>query len=102
MLKVVLDTTTSYNHGDGVFTTPMTGIYVFTWTASVNGGNWETTELVVDGTPYAYSFLNVCIVFLCIFLSELEICKDSVRNYNLQNNCLCSTSVVRITIAIYE
>jgi hypothetical protein len=58
MLKVVLDTTTSYNHGDGVFTTPMTGIYVFTWTASVNGGNWETTELVVDGTPYAYSFID--------------------------------------------
>ena len=58
MLKAVLDTTTSYNHGDGVFTTPMTGIYVFTWTASVNGGNWETTELVVDGTPYAYSFID--------------------------------------------
>jgi len=58
MLKVVLDTTTSYNHGDGVFTPPMTGIYVFTWTASVNGGNWETTELVVDGTPYAYSFID--------------------------------------------
>ena len=58
MLKVVLDTTTSYNHGDGVFSPPMTGIYVFTWTVSVNGGNWETTELVVDGTPYAYSFID--------------------------------------------
>jgi hypothetical protein len=58
MLKVVLDTTTSYNHGDGVFTPPMTGIYVFIWTASANGGNWETTELVVDGTPYAYSFID--------------------------------------------
>ena len=36
----------------------MTGIYVFTQTVSVNGGNWETTELVVDGTPYAYSFID--------------------------------------------
>jgi hypothetical protein len=36
----------------------MTGIYVFTWTASVSGGNWETKELVVDGTPYGYSMVD--------------------------------------------
>jgi hypothetical protein len=36
----------------------MTGIYVFTWTVSVNDGRWENTELVVDGTPYAYSLVD--------------------------------------------
>ena len=36
----------------------MTGIYVFTWTVSVNDGRWESTELVVDGTPYAYSLVD--------------------------------------------
>ncbi|XP_052074075.1 collagen alpha-1(X) chain-like [Mytilus californianus] len=56
--KVILDTTSSYNTGDGVFTVPMTGIYVFTWTASVGNGNWETTELVVNGTPYAYTLVD--------------------------------------------
>ncbi|XP_076106875.1 complement C1q tumor necrosis factor-related protein 3-like [Mytilus galloprovincialis] len=56
--KVILDTTSSYNVGDGVFTVPMTGIYVFTWTASVGNGNWETTELIVNGTPYAYTLVD--------------------------------------------
>ena len=41
-----------------MFISPMTGIYVFTWTASVSGGNWETNELVVDGTPYGYSMVD--------------------------------------------
>lgn len=33
----------------------MAGIYVFTWTVSVGDGNWESTELIVNGNPYAYS-----------------------------------------------
>ncbi|XP_071178069.1 complement C1q-like protein 4 [Mytilus edulis] len=53
--KVILDTTASYNSGDGVFVVPMAGIYVFTWTVSVGDGNWESTELIVNGNPYAYS-----------------------------------------------
>ncbi|XP_063397365.1 complement C1q-like protein 4 [Mytilus trossulus] len=53
--KVILDTTASYNSGDGVFVVPMAGIYVFTWTVSVGGGNWESTQLIVNGNPYAYS-----------------------------------------------
>ncbi|VDI40942.1 Hypothetical predicted protein [Mytilus galloprovincialis] len=56
--KVILDTTSSYNTGDGVFVVPRTGIYVFTWTVSVREEWWETTELVVNGTPYAYSLVD--------------------------------------------
>ncbi|XP_071180495.1 cerebellin-3-like [Mytilus edulis] len=53
--KVILDTTSSYNNGDGVFVVPISGFYVFTWTASVGMNDWQNTELVVNGTPYAYT-----------------------------------------------
>ncbi|XP_076106873.1 complement C1q tumor necrosis factor-related protein 3-like [Mytilus galloprovincialis] len=53
--KVILDTTSSYNNGDGVFVVPITGIYVFTWTVSVGMDDWQNTELVVNGIPYAYT-----------------------------------------------
>ena len=42
-----------------------------------------TLYLNIKLKDFVIMLLNVCIVFLCIFLSELEICKDSVRNYNL-------------------
>ena len=42
-----------------------------------------TLYLHIKLKDFVIMLLNVCIVFLCIFLSELEICKDSVRNYNL-------------------
>ncbi|CAC5400305.1 unnamed protein product [Mytilus coruscus] len=53
--KVILDTTSSYNNGDGVFVVPIVGIYVFTWTVSIANGDWQTTELVVNGAPYAFT-----------------------------------------------
>lgn len=36
----------------------MTGIYVFTWTVSIGDGYIETTELVVNGNPYAHTLVD--------------------------------------------
>ena len=58
MVKVVLDTTKAYNHADGVFTVPLNGVYVFTWTTSVNNGRWQGTQLVVNGVPQANSMVD--------------------------------------------
>ena len=57
LFKVLTDTTSSYNRNDGTFTVPLTGMYVFTWTTAV--AQYETTELVVDGTIYGYARADV-------------------------------------------
>ncbi|CAG2245688.1 unnamed protein product [Mytilus edulis] len=48
----ITDTSSSYNPSDGIFTVPVSGVYVFTWSASCDEGRWQDTELVVDNTPY--------------------------------------------------
>ncbi|CAG2245692.1 unnamed protein product [Mytilus edulis] len=53
-LQEITDTSSSYNPSDGIFTAPVSGVYVFTWSASCGEGRWQDTELVVDSAPYRF------------------------------------------------
>ena len=44
-----LDTTNSYNRGDGIFIVPEHGIYVLSWTITTGGDTWAPTYLMVNG-----------------------------------------------------
>ncbi|VDI43996.1 Hypothetical predicted protein [Mytilus galloprovincialis] len=55
---VITDTSVSYNSSDGIFTVPVSGVYVFTWSASCGEGRWQDTELVVDSIAYGYLKVN--------------------------------------------
>ena len=44
-----------YNNNDGLFVAPVSGMYVFFWSVSATYDNNLYTELVKDGTAYAYS-----------------------------------------------
>ena len=48
--KVILNIGESYNNYDGVFVAPRKGVYLFSWTISINSGNYAVTELVVENT----------------------------------------------------
>ena len=51
------DTSSAYDHQSGVFTAPLSGMYVFTWTTAV--AQYEYTELTIDGTAYGYAHADV-------------------------------------------
>lgn len=42
-----------YNPGDGVFVSPVSGAYLFSWTAMTHGTNYEFTELRVENVVKA-------------------------------------------------
>ncbi|OWF56006.1 Complement C1q subcomponent subunit B [Mizuhopecten yessoensis] len=51
---VILDEGSGYKSGDGIYTAPQSGVYVFTWSITAgthSGGHDVYTNLVVNGTP---------------------------------------------------
>ena len=51
------DTSSAYDHQSGVFTAPLSGMYVFTWTTAV--AQYEYTELTIGGRVYGYAHADV-------------------------------------------
>jgi hypothetical protein len=47
-----------YDTATGVFTAPLNGMYVLSWTANVNHREAQSTELVVDGQVKAAAFAD--------------------------------------------
>ena len=47
--NISLDTANAYNAGDGVFRVPETGIYVFTWTITVDSATAQTELMINTG-----------------------------------------------------
>ncbi|CAG2245686.1 C1QL [Mytilus edulis] len=58
LFQVITDTSVSYNPSDGIFTVPVSGVYVFTWSASCGEGRWQDTELFVESIAYGYLKVN--------------------------------------------
>ena len=54
----VLDTAGGYNSGNGIYTVPVSGTYVFTWTVYCNSRAWATTQLMINHNEYGKSFAN--------------------------------------------
>ena len=38
-----------YSQGDGIFTVPRSGVYVFTWTIAVSSSGWSVVDIVLNG-----------------------------------------------------
>lgn len=47
-----------YNKGDGIFVVPQTGLYVFTWTVTVQVNAWASVEIVVNGEVIGSAFAD--------------------------------------------
>ena len=54
----VLDTAGGYNSGNGIYTVPESGTYVFTWTVYCGGREWATTQLMINNIEYGKSIVN--------------------------------------------
>lgn len=55
---VTLNTGNAYNATTGEFTAPVKGHYSFTWTITTNGGTLFSTQLVFNGKPVSYNYVN--------------------------------------------
>lgn len=47
-----------YNKGDGIFVVPQTGVYVFTWSVTVQVNAWASVEIVVNGEVIGSAFAD--------------------------------------------
>lgn len=47
-----------YNKGDGIFIVPQTGVYVFTWTVTVQVHGWASVEIVVNEEVIGSAFAD--------------------------------------------
>ena len=54
----VLDTANAYDPGNGIYTVPESGTYIFTWTVYCNSRAWATTQLMINNYEYGKSFSN--------------------------------------------
>lgn len=54
----ITDFGNNYDNSDGIFTAPVSGYYVFTWTFGVIGDQNLATALVVHGRKISYSVNN--------------------------------------------
>ncbi|XP_063406458.1 cerebellin-1-like [Mytilus trossulus] len=52
---VILNIGDHYDKYDGVFVAPRKGIYLFSWTVSINSGSYAVTELVVEGQSISHT-----------------------------------------------
>ena len=54
----VLDSANAYDSGNGIYTVPESGTYIFTWTVYCRGHEWATTQLMINNYEYGKSFAN--------------------------------------------
>lgn len=54
--EVQLDVDGNYHPGDGVYTVPVSGVYVFTWCITGTTTDNVVTELIVNGSPRGTAF----------------------------------------------
>ena len=54
----VLDTAGAYNSGNGIYTVPVSGTYIFTWTIYCHSYDAATTQLMINNHEYCKSFAN--------------------------------------------
>lgn len=47
-----------YHAGDGIFTVPSSGLYVFAWTVAVPDPGWASVEIVVNAEVLGSTFAH--------------------------------------------
>ena len=53
-----LDTASAYDQTDGLFIAPESGVYVLTWTVTVQSSSYATTELAINGRSHGKTIAN--------------------------------------------
>ncbi|CAG2216917.1 unnamed protein product [Mytilus edulis] len=57
--QVITETGNNFNPGDGIFVSPVSGIYLFSWTTLASTSKYVDTELRVDNVVVASSYGHI-------------------------------------------